>query len=88
MAKPDFMVGDIVWAKIRGSPFWPAKIERIYGQKYQMAEVYWLNDYRRTKIFITQMKKFYAHFDEFKSTFSNHLGLETAVEEALIILSR
>lgn len=76
-----------MWAKIKGHPYWPAKFERIYGQKNQMVEVYWMNDYRRTKFFRTQLKKFYKHFDEFKENFSKYIGLETAARAAIIYLA-
>lgn len=37
-------IGDVVWAKIGGYPYWPCKVERIYGVRNQMVEVFWSND--------------------------------------------
>lgn len=80
----DFMPGEVVWAKLRGHPMWPAKIDRIYGTKNQMTEVIWFNDYRRSKLLKSQLCKFHANFDEMSKHFEKHVGLETAAKEALI----
>lgn len=84
VAKPDFVVGDIVWAKIRGHPFWPAKIENMYGVKNHMCEILWFNDHRRTKVHKATLKFFLPNFDTHKKEFANHIGLETAAKEAVI----
>lgn len=84
IAKPDFAIGEVCWARIRGHPFWPAKIERIYGKSNQMVEVWWFNDYRRTRMLKAHLKPFLSNYDELKKTFENHIGLETAVKEAVI----
>lgn len=83
-----FRVGQVVWAKLRGFPCWPAKIERIGGEKKQFIEIFWFNDYRRSKVFRSQLFDFHKHFARFAIGFENHIGLETAAKEALIYLSR
>lgn len=79
--KITFSIGEIVWAKIRGFKTWPAKIRSFPSNK--MAEVIWFNDYRRTKLYRSQLFKFLKHFDENSKYFSNTVGLETAAKEAL-----
>lgn len=76
-----FKVGEIVWAKIKGSPAWPAKILSFPSNK--MALVEWFNDYRKTKIYRTQMHKFLVNFDRFAEHFDKSVGLHTAAREAL-----
>lgn len=75
-----------MWAKIRGSPFWPAKILKIYGVRNQMVEVLWFNDYRKTKIHKAQLNKFHSNFEVHAENFDKHIGLKTAAKEALIFL--
>lgn len=77
----EFKSGEIVWAKIRGWCHWPAKIEEVEGKQFV---VRWFNDYRKTKVFRTQLFKFHANFDEFSKKFPNIIGLETAAKEAVI----
>lgn len=86
IAKMAFQIDDIVWVKIRGFPTWPARVERFYYGRVLMVDVYWLNDYRRTKVFGSQLQNFHSHFQTYKHTFQDHVGLETAVKEALIHL--
>lgn len=82
IARIDFAIGEIVWAKIRGFPHWPAKVIAIPNDR--MVLVVWFNDYRVTKIYRTQLFKFLKHFDEFAKKFDKHIGLESAAKEALI----
>lgn len=55
VAQIEFSIGDVVWAKIKESPHWPAKITAFTSQR--MIEVHWFNDYRRTKIYRTYKDK-------------------------------
>lgn len=87
VAKIDFKVGDVVWAKIRGCPFWPAKIERIYGVKLQMIEILWFNDYRRSKVYRTQIESFLPNFRKNSKFFKEKVGLETAAKEAVLYMT-
>lgn len=80
----DFQVNDIVWVKLKGSPFWPAKIERIYGQRNQMLEVFWFNDYRRSKVNKGQAQPFLRNFRKHAKSFNHHIGLEAAAKEAIL----
>lgn len=82
VCKVQFKVGEIVWARIKGFPAWPAKVIAFPSNK--MALVTWFNDYRKTKLYRTQMFKFLLHFDEFAKRFGDSVGLETAAREALI----
>lgn len=83
VTKFEFSIGEIVWAKIRGWPHWPAKIIAIEPKRY---EVFWFNDYRKSKIFRSQIYKFHDNFNSFSGKFTSSLGLETAAKEALIYL--
>lgn len=87
LALPDFSTNEIIWARIRGHPYWPAKVMRIYGVRLQMLEILWLNDYRRSKINKGQAKKFLKHFEEYAAAFSKHVGLETAAKEGMIYIA-
>lgn len=82
----DFKVGDIVWAKLRGSPPWPAKILNIIPSRNSTIEIYWLNDYRTSKVFKTQIFKFHTNFELFSKNAEHRIGLETAIKEALLYL--
>lgn len=86
IAVMDFRIGDVVWAKIRGYPGWPARIESIYGDKKQTFRVYWFNDYRISNIYRSQIYKFHLHFEKFAKLFDSHIGLETAAKEAMMYL--
>lgn len=76
------MVNEIVWAKIKGFVHWPCKVLSFRGKL--MAEVYWFNDYRKTKLYKTQLYKFLKNFDKFAERFDDTIGLRTAATEALI----
>lgn len=82
VAKIEFKVGEIVWAKIKGWPTWPAQIKCFPSAK--MAEIVWCNDYRKTRLYRTQMFKFLPNFDKFAVKFDTTVGLETAAKEGLI----
>lgn len=85
IATLSFRIGEIVWCKVRGSWHWPAKVLSFDGRRY---EVYWFNDYRRSKVFLSQLFKFEQNFRQFSVRFSSVVGLETAAKEALIYLSQ
>lgn len=76
-----YRIGEVVWAKIRGSPHCPARINWLNGR---YTEVTWFNDYRRTKVFRTQLFKFLQHFDQFAGRFNDTVGLKAAAQEGLI----
>lgn len=80
----DYSLHEIVWGKIRGWPHWPAKITSIEGRRY---EVIWFNDYRKSKLFRSQLFKFFKNYDEFSKLFDQKVGLETAAKEAVILLA-
>lgn len=82
VATLDYKIDEVVWAKIKGSPHWPAKITRINSNK--MITVYWFNDYRTTKLYKTQLFKFLINFELFVQKFDQHIGLKKAAHEALI----
>lgn len=78
----EFRVGEIVWAKIKGFPHWPAVIKSFPSDR--MAIVIWFNDYRKTKIYRTQLFKFLANFETFAKRFDDVIGLKTAAQEGLM----
>lgn len=75
-----FAVGEVIWGKLHGWPFWPAKILAINNQRI---EVEWFNDYRTTKLFKSQICKFYTNYDVFSEKFDSTVGLKVAAMEAL-----
>lgn len=79
-----FSVNEIVWGKIRGWPHWPARVTSIEGRKF---EVVWFNDYRKSKLFRTQLFKFCDNFEQFAQKFPTTIGLETAAKEALLLMA-
>lgn len=86
IVKAAFQEGEVVWAKIRGHPFWPATIECFHYGRTQMIDVRWFNDYRKTKLYTTQLQNFFPNYDSHKHLFEHHVGLECAVKEALIYI--
>lgn len=82
-----YKVGEVVWAKIRGFPGWPARIEDIFGGKRQMFRIFWFNDYRYSNVYINQIFKFHSYFEQFSKPFNSHIGLETAAREALMYIA-
>lgn len=82
LVKIDFRIGEVVWAKIKGFPCWPAKIKAHHPRN--MATVIWFNDYRTTKVFKSQLFPFLKNFDQFAKQFDNSIGLKTAAQEALM----
>lgn len=77
-------LNEIIWGKLKGSVHWPAKIIAILPRQY---EVIWLNDYRKSKLFRSQMCKFTnSNFKQFSCNFGTTIGVETAAKEALIMI--
>lgn len=76
-----FTVGEVVWGKIRGSPHWPAKIQKIENRRFV---VEWFNDYRTTRLYRSQIYKFCPNFNVFPDKFDTTIGLKDAAEEALL----
>lgn len=86
IVKIEFRIGEVVWAKIKGFVAWPGRIKSFPSNK--MVIVTWLNDYRATKIYRTQMYKFLVYFDTFSNRFHDTVGLETAAREGLILFGQ
>lgn len=80
----NYEVGEVVWAKIRGFPAWPARIEDKIGGKRLMFRIFWFNDYRYSNVYANQVFKFHNYFEQFSKPFDSHIGLETAAREALM----
>lgn len=78
-----YSIDEVVWGKIRGWPHWPARVTSIEQNKYVVT---WFNDYRKSKLFHTQLFKFYPNFESFSNKFSSSIGLETAAKEALLYI--
>lgn len=76
----EFSMDEVVFAKIKGYPTWPAK---IVGFENKRCEIQWFNDYRRSKVFRSQLFKFNdANVDKFSK--AKKLGVETAIKEAIV----
>lgn len=86
VATTEFVVGNIVWAEIRGSPHWPAEILSFPSNR--MVDVVWFNDYRKTRVYRTQIFNFLRNFDEYCKKSEDFIGLKTAVMEAMICYSQ
>lgn len=67
VAKPQFAIQEIIWAKLKGHCHWPATIKRMTetASGLDMYEIKWFNDYRHTKVYRTQMFKFLENFERF-----------------------
>lgn len=75
-----FSMDEVVWAKLKGYPAWPA---RIVGFENKRFEIMWFNDYRRSKVFRSQLFKFNkANVEKF--TKAKKVGVETAIKEAIL----
>lgn len=85
LAIREFRLNEIVWGKIKGWPHWPCKIIQFNAKRYV---VEWLNDYRTTVVFPSQIFKFMPNFQKFSAACPKSVGLETAVKEALISMAR
>lgn len=83
-----YTVNEVVWAKIKGSIPWPAKITSIATTGLKRYEVVWFNDYRKSKLYRSQISKFHTHFIEFSVHFPKSIKVETAAKEALLYLSQ
>lgn len=81
VAVPGFVVGEIVWGRIKGWPTWPGKVKRLEPNKY---EVIWFNDYRTSKLSKNQIYKFHTNFAEFSRDAHLKVGLSTAIREAFL----
>lgn len=85
VAALDYQIDEIVWGKNRGWPHWPAKIISIDNRR---CNVEWCNDYRKSKLFKTQLFKFSDdNFKNFAKKFPTSIGLQTAAKEALILIA-
>lgn len=83
VAERDFDMDEIVWSMIRGHVPWPAQIVTLLpAGKF---EVRWYNDYRKTKVFRTQIFKFLPNFPKFSENFDKKIGLRTAAQEAITL---
>lgn len=85
VAVPEYSIKDIVWCRIKGSCHWPARVERITStlNGNLMYEVFWYNDYRRSKVGRLQIFKFLENFERFAVKFNDVVGLKTAAFEAM-----
>lgn len=76
----EFNENEVVWAKLKGHPYWPARIVSFEKNKF---EIFWFNDYRKSKVFRTQLLKFnQTNFEEYSKT--KKIGFEAAVKEAIL----
>lgn len=82
IAEKDFTVGDIIWAKIKGHSHWPALVTAQTSRL--MVEVRWYNDYRRTKVYRSQLFDSIKNFEKFSEKFDSVIGLRTAAKEAMM----
>lgn len=81
----EFFLNEIIWAKIKGSLHWPAKIESIVESNRGCRKyvVVWYNDYRRSVVFKSQLYKLLENFEKFAVKFNDVIGLKTAAFEAM-----
>lgn len=84
IATRQFEIGEIVWAKLKGHPHWPATVKQIYGSRRHMLEVFWLKDYRTSKINKGQAWTFLPNIDRFSK--ATCIGQQTAIREAKLLL--
>lgn len=84
LALNDFCMNEVVWGKLKGWPHWPARVTAIEGRRY---ELYWFNDFRKSKVYRTQLFKFAANFETFSKHFSTSFALAKAAQEAITYLA-
>lgn len=79
----NFIIGDIVWCKIKGFRPWPAKVA---GFDKNNIFVHWFNDNRYSTV---SLKQLYS-FSEYCLNFSQNVSgaLEKAIKEALIVMRK
>lgn len=86
-----FVIGEVVWGKIRGWPHWPARIVKIHSPPYTKTpiryEVYWFNDYRTTKLFRSQVYNYNQNYEIYTKKCETTIGLKTATREALMYIA-
>lgn len=71
MSDDEYQKGDIVWAKLRGHPWWPAQIWKISRRrgapantKYKCA---YINDTTHSELMVSSLKPFRKFYNEFSS---------------------
>lgn len=83
IVQPDFSESEIVWAKLRGSPHWPAQVLSFINNK---AEIFWFGDGRKSIVFTTQLFKFNSNLAEFSKKCNSNGKLLVAMNEAVCYL--
>lgn len=87
VAKNQFAVGEVVLAKIKGSPLWPSTVTGFYGKHNQMVRIQWFNDYRTSGVHKGQLTKFSkCKYTSVSADIAKNPFLEAAIKEALIFL--
>lgn len=81
--KPSFQVNELVWAHIRGFPYWPGVIENVTNKGKYL--VHFFGDYSRGEISRNNVANFFDGFEHYSSHGGN-LKLQKAINEARIFL--
>lgn len=81
--QPNFHINELVWAHVRGYPFWPGVIEKITPKGKYL--VHFFGDYSRSELGKSRITNFYEGFNRYSTNFGN-IKLKKAVEEARIFL--
>lgn len=83
LMQQSFRVNDLVWAYVRGFPYWPGVIEGITLKgKYT---VHFFGDYTRSDIGRRNVISFYEGFEQYSNNFGN-VKLQRAINKARILL--
>jgi len=80
--------GEIIWAKIRGFPWWPGQISKIEGSDHNSQElkvlVNFIGDPTHAIIPLSKIEKFDKKFNEFSKTKKKTLITSIALAKKII----
>ena len=81
-----FKIGEIVWAKISGYPFWPAQILG-HGQNSEKFLVKFFGEYTKSTLNVASLRKFVENLEEFGAAPTKNRRFLPAVQEALGVVN-
>ena len=77
----NFLIGEIVWAKIRGYPWWPATVSEINDENKEKKYICnFIGDNSHASLFKRDLAKFEKELDNFSQT--KKKDLLSAINEA------
>lgn len=83
--QPSFHVNELVWAKMRGFPYWPGVIENVTSKGQY--NVHFFGDYTRSHISRNNIVHFLDGFEQYSSHTGNAKLLKAIKEARIFLLS-